>query len=199
MASGGCVVIVDNHDSFTWNIVDEFACRGAAVKVVSNRMEAAGVIAKAGGRGAGLLIISPGPGSPADAGCSAAVVLAAEALRIPLLGICLGLQVLVEALGGRVSRSGRPVHGRPSTIHHDGGAPFDNLPSPLLAGRYHSLAAVSLPPTLRQTASSGGVVMAVRHTSAPMIGVQFHPESILTTEGGRIMANVLDWSRRVAV
>lgn len=192
------VVIVDNFDSFTWNLSEEFARLGAVVEAWRNDAAPERVMARVTGRGPGLLVLSPGPGTPAEAGCCTELVRRAEQGGIPLLGVCLGLQVMVEALGGRVRRAGVPVHGRASKLTHDGGPPFEGLPSPLLAGRYHSLAAVSLPGALEPAARAGDVVMAVRHRSARMLGVQFHPESILTPDGGRLIGNVMEWTRRVA-
>lgn len=188
------VTLVDNRDSFCWNLVDEFARRNAEVRVWRNDVPAARVLEEAlGASGPSLVVLSPGPGGPADAGCCLELVRLAAG-RVPLFGVCLGHQVLVEALGGEVRHAGEVVHGRASRVSHDGGPLFEGVPSPFAAGRYHSLAAVSLPDDLAPIAYSGEVVMAIRHRRVPMLGVQFHPESILTPDGGRMIANVMRWA-----
>ncbi len=193
------VVFVDNVDSFTWNLVDEFARRGATVEVWRNATPAGHRMARATGAGPALLVLSPGPGAPADAGCCIELIRLAEG-RVPLLGVCLGHQAMVEAFGGRVAFAGEVVHGRTSRVRHDGGVLFAGIPSPCTVGRYHSLAAVELPDRLRPIAWTGaadapGLVMAVEHRTAPMLGVQFHPESILTPDGGRMIDNAIRWAR----
>ncbi len=188
------VIFIDNFDSFTWNLVDEFARRETAVEVWRNTISAGHAMQRALGADRALIVLSPGPGAPADAGCCADLVRAAEG-RVPLLGVCLGLQVMVEALGGVVGPAGEVVHGKVSRIRHDADPVFDGIPSPFPVGRYHSLAATRLPPSLVSTATKDGMVMAVRHRTAPMIGVQFHPESILTPDGGRLIDNVVAWAR----
>jgi anthranilate synthase component 2 len=143
---------------------------------------------------ASLLVISPGPGSPERAGSCLEVVRQAIG-RVPILGVCLGHQALVAATGGSVGRAPTPVHGKAVTIRHTGAPPFHDLPSPLMAARYHSLAATEVPPALEITADADGVVMAVAHRTAAALGVQFHPESVLTPLGGRLIENVLHWAR----
>ena len=194
MADLARVVLVDNFDSFTWSLADEFSRRGAEVEVWRNDLPAAHLLDRAGGPVPSLLLLSAGPGSPAEAGCCAELVRAAERRRLPLFGVCLGLQVLVEALGGTVRRAGEIVHGRASRVEHGGDPLFEGVPSPFRAGRYHSLAAAALPESLMPIAFSAGVVMAVRHRESPLAGVQFHPESILTPDGGRLIENVLRWA-----
>lgn len=185
------VVMVDNLDSFTFNLVDELARRGCAVDVWRNTADAAGLLARAlDAPRADLLVISPGPGRPADAGCCLDLLRMAAG-RIPVLGVCLGHQALVEAFGGRVDQAGVIVHGRASMVAHDGDPIFDGLPSPFAAARYHSLAATGVPEDLMVIARADGIPMAVRHRRHPMLGVQFHPESILTPQGGRLLDNVL--------
>lgn len=188
------LVFIDNFDSFTWNLVDEFARRGAEVEVWRNTVAAEHALARACTRTPSLLVLSPGPGAPAAAGCCIDLVRLAAAERVPLLGVCLGHQALVEAFGGVVAPAGEVVHGKTSKVRHEGGLLFDGVPSPFPVGRYHSLAASVLPDMLVPIAGTGRVVMAVAHRTAPQFGVQFHPESILTPEGGRIIENVIRWA-----
>lgn len=188
------LVFVDNFDSFTWNLVDEFARRGAEVEVWRNIVPAADLLARANGHAPSLLVLSPGPGTPAEAGCCVELVRRAAADRIPLFGVCLGHQAMVEAFGGVVGPAGEVVHGKTSRVRHEGGPLFEGIPSPFPVGRYHSLAATVLPDCLAAVAGTERVVMAVAHRSTPQLGVQFHPESILTPEGGRIIDNVMRWA-----
>ena len=182
------VAVIDNYDSFTYNLVQYLAELGAEPTVYRN--DEAG-IEELGGFEA--LVVSPGPGGPDDAGiCLRAV----EELtgRIPVLGVCLGHQVLGQAFGGRVLRH-QPVHGKTDLIEHDGGPPFQGLPNPFSATRYHSLVVerVSVPALLEVSAwTADGIVMGLRHRRHPTYGVQFHPESILTPEGRRLLANFLE-------
>ena len=199
------VLFVDNFDSFTWNLVDEFARREAAVRVWRNTVPAPLLIEEARRDGPALLVLSPGPGAPREAGCCVELVRLAAVARVPLFGVCLGHQAMVEAFGGEVGPAGEVVHGKTSRVRHYGQGLFEGVPSPFPVGRYHSLAALTLPECLRVTATTecrapsaeprGTIVMAVEHTSAPQLGVQFHPDSILTPEGGRIIENVLSWAR----
>lgn len=184
------VLIVDNHDSFTFNLVDAFACLGAAVDVVTSDASAADVLELATGWHSTIIVLSPGPGAPEHAGCSIDVVRRALG-RFPLFGVCLGHQALVSALGGKVGRAGSIVHGRASRIRHSGHALFEGIPPDLVVGRYHSLAALDLPPELDVIAWHDSMVMAVAHRNAPAWGVQFHAESILSLHGPGILANVL--------
>ena len=187
------VLVVDNHDSFTFNLVDAFACLGATVDVLTSDVGAADVLQLADERQSTIIVLSPGPGAPEQAGCSIEVVRAALG-RIPLFGVCLGHQVLVTAVGGEVGPAGVVVHGRASRIRHNGHALFQGIPRDLDAGRYHSLAALRMPPALDVIAWRDSMVMAVAHRSAPAWGVQFHAESILTVHGPGILANVLQLS-----
>jgi anthranilate synthase component 2 len=187
------LVFVDNFDSFTWNLVDEFARRGAAVEVWRNTLPARHLLARAGQRPS-LLVLSPGPGAPRDAGCCIELIRLAADHRVPLVGVCLGHQAMVEAFGGVVAPAPEIVHGKTSRVRHQGGVLFDGVPTPFPVGRYHSLAATALPECLETIAATDQVVMAVAHRSAPQFGVQFHPESILTPEGGRIIDNVIRWA-----
>ena len=186
------VLFLDNVDSFTYNLVDEFAKRGAEVTVVRNDLPAEAIVARA--RSAALLVISPGPGTPASAGSCLEVVRLALG-QVPLFGVCLGHQALVAAAGGEVDRAPVAIHGKAVPIRHQGAAPFDHLPSPMAVARYHSLSATRVPSTLEVTAQCGEVVMAVAHRDAPALGVQFHPESVLTPLGGQLIENVIAWAR----
>ncbi len=182
------ILLIDNYDSFVHNLARYVRRLGADAEVVRNdAIDVAGVRQLR----PCAIILSPGPCGPQQAGCSLDVVRALHG-EVPILGICLGHQVIAEALGGRVVRGAEPVHGRTSRVRHDGTELFDGLPSPLTVCRYHSLCAeeVALPEVLRVTArSEDGTVMAIEHRSRPTFGVQFHPESILTDGGFRILAN----------
>ncbi len=191
------VTLLDNIDSFTFNLVDEFARRGADVTVFRNDRPAADILAHATRPGAGLLVISPGPGDPASAGSSIAAISGGLG-RVPIFGVCLGHQALVVALGGVVRCSPVPLHGRATLLRHGGLGIFAGLPDPMPVGRYHSLAAAELPAPLEAIAESEGVVMAVRHRDQPAIGVQFHPESVLTPHGGRLIDHVMLWASHAA-
>jgi anthranilate synthase component 2/para-aminobenzoate synthetase component 2 len=184
------MLLIDNYDSFTYNLVQAFAALGANVRVYRNdaiTIEAALQMKPT------HLVISPGPGRPEDAGVSLAMI-AAFAERLPVLGVCLGHQCLVSHFGGNIVRAERLMHGKTSMAKHDGRTIFDGLPQPVEVGRYHSLCAEqeSLPDVLELTAETDrGEIMAVRHKHLPLEGVQFHPESVLTPEGDHLMANFL--------
>ena len=190
-SSGPRVLVVDNHDSFVFTLVGYLRELGAQVRLVEADEIAD---ADAAVRGWDGVMISPGPGTPEAAGASVAVVRAAAAAGVPLLGVCLGHQALAIAFGASVGVAAEPMHGRPSPVAHDGTGMFDGLPQGVQAGRYHSLAVdeATLPPDLRVTArAADGAVMGIAHTSLPMHGVQFHPESVLTEHGYRMLANWL--------
>lgn len=190
------VLFIDNFDSFTFNLVDELEKRDAHVEVWRNDVPAERALAMALALPAPrLVVLSPGPGAPAAAGCCIALIQALAQTKVPLLGVCLGHQALVEAFGGEVGFAGEVVHGKAARLAHDGSGPFAALPSPMTIGRYHSLVAQRVPDVLRVTATTGDLVMAVSHRTAPMIGVQFHPESILTPLGGQLMEGIIDWAR----
>jgi anthranilate synthase/aminodeoxychorismate synthase-like glutamine amidotransferase len=181
------VAVLDNYDSFTYNLVQYLAELGASPRVYRNDEVTVERL-----RHHAALVISPGPGEPDDAGVSTRAV-AELSGELPILGVCLGHQCLAAAFGAAVVR-GRPVHGKTSQVHHDGGAPFTGLPDPFQATRYHSLVVPreTLPEQLEVSAwTPDGVVMGLRHRQHPTFGVQFHPESILTPEGKRILAQFL--------
>jgi anthranilate synthase component 2/para-aminobenzoate synthetase component 2 len=184
------LLLIDNYDSFTYNLVQAFLVLGADVQVFRND---AITIGEAQALQPTHLVISPGPGTPDDAGISMKMI-EAFAGRVPILGVCLGHQALVAVFGGRVVRAARLMHGKTSRVQHDGRTIYSGLSQPFEAGRYHSLIAEpeTLPGELQVTARTAeGEVMGVRHDSLAIEGVQFHPESILTPEGPRLMANYL--------
>ena len=185
------VLFIDNFDSFVFNLVDEFARRRCNVEVWRNDISADRALEIAASfAGPKLVVLSPGPGTPAAAGCCVELVRKAPA-ELPIFGVCLGHQSIVEAFGGEVVRADEIVHGKASGIKHDGRGIFQGLPTPMTVGRYHSLAAGAVPEELEVNAGLGDIVMGVRHVSRPLMGVQFHPESILTPLGGRLIDNVL--------
>jgi anthranilate synthase/aminodeoxychorismate synthase-like glutamine amidotransferase len=182
------VLVVDNYDSFTYNLVQYLGELGADLEVVRNDVEDVDALLA---RRPDRVIVSPGPCTPNEAGVSVEAMRRFPEAGVPTLGVCLGHQSLAQAFGGKVVRH-VPVHGKTTEITHDGRGLFAGLPSPLTVGRYHSLVVdPAVPECLRVTASGGGVVMAVEHRELPAYGVQFHPESVLTPEGKRLLANFL--------
>jgi anthranilate synthase/aminodeoxychorismate synthase-like glutamine amidotransferase len=185
------ILVIDNYDSFTWNLVQYLGELGASLKVIRNDeqdVDAIGTLQPDG------IVISPGPGTPDQAGVSIEVVRRLGGTT-PVLGVCLGHQAIGRAFGATVARAHRLMHGKTSAIHHDGQGVFQGLPSPFEATRYHSLAIIrdTVPPDLEITAwTDDGEIMGVRHRHHPIEGVQFHPESILTTEGKRLLGNFLE-------
>ena len=187
------LLLVDNYDSFTYNLVQAFLVLGAEVLVHRNDRI---TVAQAREIAPTHLCISPGPGTPHDAGVSMDMI-RAFAGEIPVLGVCLGHQSIVEAFGGEVVRAGRLMHGKVSPIHHDGRGVFAGAPDPMEVGRYHSLIArpTTLPDVLEVTArTTEDEIMAVRHRDLAVEGVQFHPESVLTPDGPQLIGNFLRMS-----
>jgi len=187
------ILVVDNYDSFVYTLNGYLQQLGAETEVVRNdafaARDAAARIAEYD-----AVLLSPGPGTPASAGVSIPIVHAALAAGSPLLGVCLGHQALAEALGATVTHADELMHGKTSLVHHNGSQMFTGVPQPFRATRYHSLAVVdgTVPDELEVTArTDGGVIMALRHRTAPVSGVQFHPESVLTEGGYRMLANWL--------
>jgi anthranilate synthase/aminodeoxychorismate synthase-like glutamine amidotransferase len=189
------ILLIDNYDSFTWNLVQALGSPnsgGQNAEVLVRRNDAI-TVDEALAMAPSALVVSPGPGGPRDAGVSLAMIKTFTG-RVPILGVCLGHQCIVESEGGRVIRAAKPVHGKTSRMYHDGAGIYAGLSNPFEATRYHSLIAAEadLPPTLRVTSyTSDGEIMGVRHVTHPVEGVQFHPESILTVEGHLLLANFL--------
>ncbi|RPH92806.1 aminodeoxychorismate/anthranilate synthase component II [candidate division KSB1 bacterium] len=184
------MILLDNYDSFTYNLVEYFRVLGVGFRVYRNDQISLAEIELLKPE---RMVISPGPGSPSEAGISCAAI-RTFAGRIPILGVCLGHQCIAEVFGGRVVRSAEPVHGKTSVIHYDDTVLFSGLPNPFEAMRYHSLIVEreSLPDTLRVSASTDdGIIMGLQHRQYTVMGVQFHPESILTPCGMKMLANFL--------
>jgi para-aminobenzoate synthetase component 2 len=184
------ILVVDNYDSFVWTIAGYLAQLGAECDVLRNDAVSPGEAAGYDG-----VLISPGPGVPSEAGVSNDMVRFCATEAKPLLGVCLGHQALGEVFGGRVTHAPELMHGKTSLVHHDGEGVLEGLPSPFTATRYHSLAVVpeTVPDELAVTGhTESGVVMAVQHRELPLFGVQFHPESVLTEGGHRLLANWLE-------
>jgi anthranilate synthase/aminodeoxychorismate synthase-like glutamine amidotransferase len=184
------ILLIDNYDSFVYNLARYFGRLGHETRVVRNTaIDVAGVQALE----PGAIVLSPGPCTPRQAGCSLSVVRELHR-EVPILGVCLGHQAIAEALGGQVVRAAEPIHGRTSSIRHDGQGVFQDLPTPIVGCRYHSLVVdeAALPDCLEVSArTEQGTVMALRHRELPLVGLQFHPESILTDTGYRLLAGFL--------
>jgi anthranilate synthase/aminodeoxychorismate synthase-like glutamine amidotransferase len=183
------IMMVDNHDSFTFNIVEALERLGATVRTVRNEIAAEDAFSQARQVNA-IILISPGPGRPEEAGCSLELISLAKG-KIPLFGVCLGHQAIVLEAGGEVVRALEVVHGKASLLEHDGTGPFADVPNPIKIGRYHSLCTPDPPSRFRVHAAIDGMAMAISDDGAKQIGVQFHPESVLTPVGQQILGNVL--------
>lgn len=187
------ILIIDNFDSFTYNLVQRIGELGKGGEMLVRRNDAV-TPAEIDSLGPSHLIVSPGPGTPDDAGVSMEIIKHAAG-RIPVLGVCLGHQCIAQVFGGKVVRARRLMHGKTSEIHHDGRGIFSGLSNPLTATRYHSLIVedADLPPGFLRTAwTDRNEIMGIRHQTMPVIGVQFHPESFMTTQGHQLLANFLE-------
>lgn len=187
------ILLLDNVDSFTYNLVDQLRASGHQVVIYRNQIAAEIIIARLQQMEQPILMLSPGPGTPADAGCMPELL---QRLRgqMPIIGICLGHQAIVEAYGGHVGQAGEILHGKASSITHDNQAMFAGMANPLPVARYHSLVGSNIPEGLTVNARFGDMVMAVRHDEHRVCGFQFHPESILTTQGARLLEQTLAWA-----
>ena len=184
------VLLIDNLDSFSFNLVEAFARLDCEVQVVRNTIAPSDALAIARERDS-LIVLSPGPGRPEDAGCCIELIRLAKG-KVPLLGVCLGHQALVHEAGGDVTRANVPMHGKASVLEHDGEGPFRGIVGPVHIGRYHSLCTRTPPARFRVHAAIEGMAMAISDAEALQVGLQFHPESILTPRGDRLLTNILD-------
>jgi len=183
------ILVIDNYDSFTWNLVHYLQMMGAEVEVVRNDAMSAGQALSSGAQG---FLISPGPCTPNEAGISLDLVAACADAGKPLLGVCLGHQAIGQHFGGKVVRASRLMHGKTSPVTHDNSGLFEGLPSPFTATRYHSLVVEDIPDSLLVNATADdAIVMGFRHATLPIHGVQFHPESIATEHGHALLANFM--------
>ncbi len=187
------ILLLDNIDSFTYNLVDQLRATGHRVVVYRNQLAAQTIIDRLREMENPILMLSPGPGTPAEAGCMPQL-LAQLRGQMPIIGICLGHQAIVEAYGGYVGQAGEILHGKASLVTHDGVGMFAGMPNPLPVARYHSLVGSQIPAGLTINAHFNEMVMAVRHDADRVCGFQFHPESILTTQGARLLNQTLAWA-----
>lgn len=187
------VLLIDNLDSFTFNLVEAFQRLGCSVQTMRNAIPAGEALDLARRRDA-LIVLSPGPGGPEDAGCCLELISRAKGVK-PVLGVCLGHQAMVLEAGGRVTRADQPVHGKASLLEHDGEGPFAGIGGPVRVGRYHSLCTRNIPARFQVHAAIEGMAMAISDRDALQTGLQFHPESILTTSGDQMLRNILHHRR----
>jgi anthranilate synthase component 2 len=192
------VLFIDNFDSFTYNLVDDFCKRSCQARVYRADIDIEQLKTIADEFEPDLLVISPGPGTPDTAGVTLAAIGYFKD-KLPIFGVCLGHQAVIQYFGGKVGHAPQPVHGKPSRISHNQKGLFEGVENPMQAGRYHSLCGLILPDCLEKTADFEGIVMAVEHKNLPIFGVQFHPESILTPAGGKIIENVLKIAESIKI
>ncbi|MBU9850741.1 gamma-glutamyl-gamma-aminobutyrate hydrolase family protein [Rahnella aceris] len=187
------ILLIDNVDSFTYNLVDQLRSSGHNVVIYRNQIPADVIIEKLSQLEKPVLVLSPGPGTPSEAGCMPELL---KRLRgqLPIIGICLGHQAIVETYGGFVGQAGEILHGKASSITHDNEEMFAGMNNPLPVARYHSLVGSQIPEGLTVNARYGDMVMAVRHEEDRVCGFQFHPESILTSQGARLLEQTLAWA-----
>ncbi|QPB42531.1 aminodeoxychorismate/anthranilate synthase component II [Rodentibacter haemolyticus] len=186
------ILFLDNFDSFTYNLVDQFRVLGHQVKIYRNDCDLELIVEAALNTPETILALSPGPGTPAEAGILLPLI---ECLKdhVPIIGICLGHQALIQAFGGKVVHAGEVLHGKVSKITHDGKAMFKNLANPMPVARYHSLMGQDLPKEFVINAEYNGIIMAIHHRNLPICAYQFHPESILTVQGSQLLQQSIEW------
>lgn len=189
------ILLLDNIDSFTYNLADQLRSNGHNVVIYRNHIPAQTLIERLATMSNPVLMLSPGSGVPSEAGCMPELLTRLRG-KLPIIGICLGHQAIVEAYGGYVGQAGEILHGKASSIEHDGQAMFAGLTNPLPVARYHSLVGSNIPAGLTINAHFNGMVMAVRHDADRVCGFQFHPESILTTQGARLLEQTLAWAQQ---
>ncbi|MGC9462307.1 aminodeoxychorismate/anthranilate synthase component II [Vibrio genomosp. F10] len=187
------IVFVDNFDSFTYNLVDQFRSLGYSVTVYRNNIDADVIVDAITMLTNPVVLLSPGPGEPSKAGCMPELIQQLKG-HVPMIGICLGHQAIVEAYGGTVAGAGEIIHGKVSMMDHQQHSIYQDLPSPLAIARYHSLVATHVTKELTVTAEVDGLVMSVAHEQDKVCGFQFHPESIMTTYGATLLANAIEWA-----
>ncbi|HGS4984873.1 TPA: aminodeoxychorismate/anthranilate synthase component II [Vibrio cholerae] len=187
------ILFIDNFDSFTYNLVDQFRSLGHVVTIYRNNLSADAIEQALQQLDNPVVVLSPGPGAPSEAGCMPELLQRLKG-KVPMIGICLGHQAIVEAYGGVVAGAGEIIHGKVSMMEHQNHAIYRGLPSPLSIARYHSLVATQVPSALTVTAEVNGLVMSVVNEADKVCGFQFHPESIMTTHGATLLANAIDWA-----
>lgn len=187
------IVFIDNFDSFTYNLVDQFRSLGHSVTIYRNNISAETIEQEVNKLESPVVLLSPGPGAPSEAGSMPELIQRMKG-KVPIIGICLGHQAIIEAYGGTVGGAGEIIHGKVSMMAHQNHASYLNLPSPLAIARYHSLVALSVPSSLTVTAEVDGLTMSVVHEQDKVCGFQFHPESIMTTYGATLLANAIEWA-----
>lgn len=187
------IVFVDNFDSFTYNLVDQFRSLGHSVTIYRNNIPAEHIEQAVNELENPVVLLSPGPGVPSEAGSMPELIQRIKG-KVPMIGVCLGHQAIVEAYGGTVAGAGEIIHGKVSMMEHQNHATYANLPSPLAIARYHSLVATKVPEELTVTAEVDGLTMSVVHERDKVCGFQFHPESIMTTYGATLLANAIEWA-----
>ncbi|CAG9001527.1 MAG: Anthranilate synthase component 2 [Candidatus Celerinatantimonas neptuna] len=186
------IFLLDNFDSFTYNLVDQFRSMGYPVRIYRNNLSAQAIKSQLDAAEDPVLVLSPGPGNPSQAGCMLELIGQCKG-EIPIIGICLGQQAIVEYYGGKVGRASETVHGKASLVEHQGNRMFENLSNPLPVARYHSLVATQVPHNLEVVANYKEMPMAVLNEADRVIGFQFHPESVLTSQGEQLLQQTLEW------
>ncbi|MGR3808433.1 aminodeoxychorismate/anthranilate synthase component II [Pasteurella testudinis] len=186
------IIFIDNFDSFTYNLVDQFRVLGHEVVIYRNDSALDHLLKTALAEPNTIVALSPGPGNPSEAGNLLPLIRELKG-KVPMIGICLGHQAIIEAFGGKIVHAGEILHGKVSQIEHDQQAMFANLPNPMPVARYHSLMGTEIPTEFEVNARYNNIIMAVRHRTLPICSFQFHPESILTVQGSQLLAQSIDW------